>query len=436
MRMTQARSLGRDHESPSERYDTSLGFSTTVRSTVIHPYHAMLKPRGAICDLDCEYCYYLKKEELYPGSSFRMSDDVLKAFTKQYIESQHTPEIVFGWQGGEPTLMGLDFYRRAVEYQQAHARPGVRILNTLQTNGVSLDEAWCTFFRENGFLIGISLDGPAPLHDAYRVDKGGKPTHTRVMAGLDLMKKHGVEYNVLTTVHAANVDHPLELYRYLRDEVGSTFMQFIPIVEREGENGATSRSVTGRGYGEFLVTIFDEWVRRDVGKVFVQIFDVALSAWAGRGAGLCTFEETCGQALAMEHTGDLYSCDHFVEPEHLVGNVVRTELPVLVDGAKQRDFGAAKKDTLPRYCLDCEVRGVCNGGCPKNRFIRTPEGEAGLNYLCEGYRTFFNHIDPAMRYMVEALRHRGPPAGIMRVLAEGVDAELVKAYGGGTETAR
>ncbi len=403
---------------------------------MIEPYHVMLKPRGAICDLDCEYCYYLKKEELYAGSSFRMTDEVMEAFTKQYIESQLSPEIVFGWQGGEPTLMGLDFYRRAVQYQRKYAKPGVHILNTLQTNGVSLDDAWCTFFRENGFLIGISVDGPAPLHDAYRVDKAAKPTHGRVMAGLDLMKKHGVEYNVLTTVHAANVDHPLEVYRYLRDEVGSTFMQFIPIVEREGESGTTNRSVTGRGYGKFLVTIFDQWVRRDVGNVFVQIFDVALSAWTGQRAGLCIFEETCGRALAMEHTGDLYSCDHFVEPEHLLGNVLRTDLPVLVDGARQRDFGAAKKDTLPQYCLDCEVRFVCNGGCPKNRFIKTPHGEAGLNYLCQGYRTFFNHIDPAMKYMVEALQHRAPPAGIMQVLTDGVDAELVEAYGAGTETAQ
>ncbi len=403
---------------------------------MIQPYHVMLKPRGAICDLDCEYCYYLKKEELYAGSSFRMTDDVLEAFTKQYIESQLSSEIVFGWQGGEPTLMGLEFYRRAVEYQRKYTKPGVRILNTLQTNGVSLDDAWCTFFRENGFLIGISVDGPAPLHDASRVDKGGRPTHIRVMAGLDLMKKHGVEYNVLTTVHAANVDHPLEVYRYLRDEVGSTFMQFIPIVEREGESGATSRSVTGLGYGEFLVSIFDDWVHRDVGKVFVQIFDVALSAWAGQGAGLCIFEETCGRALAIEHTGDLYSCDHFVEPEHLLGNVLRTELPVLVDGARQRDFGTAKRDTLPQYCLDCEVRFVCNGGCPKNRFIRTPSGEGGLNHLCEGYRPFFNHIDPAMKYMVEALQNRAPPAGIMQVLSDGVDAELIAAYGAGTESAQ
>jgi serine-type anaerobic sulfatase-maturating enzyme len=388
----------------------------------------MLKPRGAICDLDCHYCYYLEKEHLYPGSSFRMTDDVLEAFTRQYIASQESPEIVFGWQGGEPTRMGIDFYRRAVAYQLEYAKPGVRIVNTLQTNGVSLDDEWCAFFREHGFLIGISIDGPARLHDAYRVDKGGKPTHARVMKGLELLRNHGVEYNALTTVHAANVGHPVDVYRYLRDAVGATFVQFIPIVERAADGGVTDRSVTGHGYGEFLMAVFDEWVRRDVGNVFVQIFDVALSAWYGRPPGLCIFEETCGKALALEHNGDLYSCDHFVEPAHLVGNVLRSELPVLVDGDQQRAFGRAKKGTLPQYCRECEVRFVCNGGCPKNRFIETPDGERGLNWLCAGYRPFFNHIGPAMEYMVAALRRHEPPAGIVRTLSEGLDAGLAAAY--------
>jgi uncharacterized protein len=394
----------------------------------------MLKPRGAICDLDCKYCYYLKKEKMYPGSDFRMSDQVLEVFTRQYIESQASPEIVFGWQGGEPTLVGIDFFRRAVDYQRKYAKPGVRILNTLQTNGVSLDDEWCAFFHRHDFLIGISIDGPAPLHDAYRVDKGGKATHSRVMRGLELLRKHAVEYNVLTTVHVANVQHPLEVYRYLRDDVGSTFIQFIPIVERATGGGVTDRSVTGRGYGRFLIGVFDEWVRRDVGKVFVQIFDVALSAWYGRPPGLCIFEETCGRALALEHNGDLYSCDHFVEPAHLVGNVLGSELPVLADGDQQNAFGRAKKDTLPQYCRDCEVRFVCNGGCPKNRFIETPDGEAGLNWLCEGYRPFFNHVGPAMEYMVAALRRQEPPAGIVRTLAERSDAELTAAYAPATET--
>lgn len=399
----------------------------------------MLKPRGAICDLDCSYCYYLKKEALYPDSDFRMSEEVLESFTRQYIQSQLSPEIVFGWQGGEPTLMGIDFFKRAVEFQQKYAQPGMRVLNTLQTNGVSLDAEWCEFFREHGFLIGISIDGPAEVHDAYRVDKGGKPTHARVMAGLDLLRKHEVEHNVLTTVHSANVGQALDVYRFLRDEVATSYMQFIPIVEREtgaptNGVGVTDRSVTGKAYGEFLISIFDEWVRHDVGAVFVQIFDVALAAWVGQRPGLCIFEETCGRALALEHNGDLYSCDHFVDPTHLVGNVARTPLPVLVDGNQQQAFGVHKKSALPKYCRDCEVRFVCNGGCPKNRFTTTPDGAPGLNVLCEGYRPFFNYVDPAMRYMVEALQHRAPPAGIMELLENGTDEELNAAYGTAPET--
>jgi serine-type anaerobic sulfatase-maturating enzyme len=406
---------------------------------VIHPYQVMLKPRGAICDLDCSYCYYLKKEELYPGSDFRMSDEVLEAFTRQYIESQVSPRVVFAWQGGEPTLMGIDFFRRALELQDKYARPGSRILNTLQTNGVGLDGEWCDFFGENDFLIGISIDGPAELHDAYRVDKGGNPTHAKVVEGLGLLREHGVEHNVLTTVHAANVSRPLDVYRYLRDDVGTSFVQFIPIVEPEpgslpGTGQVTRRSVTGRAYGEFLMTIFDEWVGRDVGSVFVQIFDVALAAWAGQRPGLCIFEESCGRALALEHTGDLYSCDHFVDPEFLVGNVLRTELPVLVEGEQQQGFGLDKKAALPAHCQECEVRFVCNGGCPKNRLATTPDGERGLNVLCDGYRPFFNHIDPAMRYMVEALQHRAPPASIMELLANGTDDELNAGYGSPRDT--
>ncbi len=383
----------------------------------------MLKPRGPICDLDCAYCYYLSKERLYPDASFRMSEEVLEAFTQQYIASQAVPEVVFGWQGGEPLLMGVEFFQRAVELQRKHRRNGMRILNTIQTNGTHLDAEWCRFFKDNGFLVGISIDGPAHLHDVYRRDKGGQPTFDRVIAGLELLRTNNVEFNVLTTVHAANVGHPLDVYRFLRDDLRISFVQFIPIVERDNETGfqdgdrVTDRSVTGRGYGEFLMTIFDEWVGHDVGRVFVQLFDVALAAWVGQRPGLCVFEETCGGALAMEHNGDLYSCDHFVEPVYRLGNVLSTALPELVGSSEQRDFGTAKRDTLPRYCRECEVRFVCNGECPKNRFIRTPDGELGLNYLCEGYRAFFNHIRPAMEYMVKALRERRPPAGIMKDLS-------------------
>src|SRR5690606_34957855 len=361
-------------------------------------FHLMTKPRGAICNLDCQYCYFLSKERLYPDSSFRMSENMLEEYTRQYIEAQQVPEVTFAWQGGEPTLMGLEFFEMAVRYQQKHKKPGMRILNSFQTNGVLLDDAWCTFFKANDFLIGLSVDWPRHLHDAYRVDKGGQPTFERVMRGRACLEKHGVDYNVLGTVHAANGDHGLEIYKFFRDELKVNFIQFIPIVERANDTGfqegsaVTERSVTAEQYGRFLIEIFDEWVLHDVGRVFVQIFDVALAAWTGNRPGLCIFEETCGAALALEHNGDVYSCDHFVEPAHKLGNLQFIPLAELVGSAQQQRFGQAKRDTLPRYCRECEVRFVCNGGCPKDRFIETPDGEPGLNYLCAGYRAFFNHV--------------------------------------------
>ncbi|GIV79803.1 anaerobic sulfatase maturase [Litorilinea aerophila] len=392
-------------------------------------FHVMMKPRGAICNLDCKYCYFLSKEALYPGSRFRMGEDLLEEYTRQYIEAQQVPEVTFAWQGGEPTLMGLDFFKRAVELQQKYRKPGMRIYNAFQTNGVLLNDDWGRFFHEHDFLIGISIDGPEDIHDFYRVDKGGQPTFRRVMAGLEILKKHRVEFNVLTTVHAANAPHPLRVYRFLRDEAGARFIQFIPIVERDNGTGfqegdrVTERSVTGRQYGEFLCAIFDEWVRRDVGRVFVQIFDVALAAWSGHRPGLCVFEETCGNALALEHNGDLYSCDHFVEPNYRLGNIQEIPLVEMVASPQQRQFGLDKRETLPRYCRECEVRFVCNGGCPKNRFITTPDGEPGLNYLCEGYRLFFNHIDRPMRIMAAELQAHRPPANVMGILAR-EEAEL------------
>ena len=325
--------------------------------------------------------------------------------------------------------MGLDFFKRAVELQQKYRKPQMQIYNAFQTNGVLLDDDWCRFFKENRFLIGISIDGPQDLHDFYRVDKGGQPTFKRVMAGLELLQKHGVDYNVLTTLHAANIEHPLRVYHFLRDEIKTQFMQFIPIVERENALGyqegdtVTDRSLTGEQYGRFLNTIFDEWVRRDVGQVFVQIFDMALARWSGDPAGLCVFDETCGNALAIEHNGDLISCDHFVEPNYKLGNIQEIPLIDMVASEQQRQFGLDKRETLPQYCLDCEVRFVCNGGCPKNRFIQTPMGEPGLNYLCEGYRAFFNHIDLPMRYMANELRLRRPPTTIMQHLANQEQAE-------------
>jgi uncharacterized protein len=348
-----------------------------------------------------------------------MPAEVLESYTRQYIEAQRVPEVTFSWQGGEPTLMGLDFYRQAVACQQKYQKPGMKIQNTIQTNGLSIDAEWAEFFRQHNFLVGISLDGPQKLHDAYRVDKGGNPTHTRVMKGVQILREHGVDFNILCCVHARNAEYPLEVYKFLKDEAGARFIQFIPVVELDNETGfqegfkVTRRSVGGRKYGAFLIAVFDEWVRRDVGRVFVQIFEVALSVWIGGRAGLCVFEETCGAALALEHNGDLYSCDHYVEPRYFLGNIQEQNLGDMVGSPQQIAFGQAKKDRLPRYCQECEVRFICNGGCPKNRIRRTPDGEPGLNYLCEGYKRFFKHIDDPMKMMAGLLRAGLPASEIM-----------------------
>lgn len=383
----------------------------------------MAKPRGAVCNLDCAYCFYLSKEKLYPGSDSRMSDELLEDYVRQHIEAHHAPEVTFTWQGGEPTLMGLEFFRRAVELQRRYRKPETLIQNALQTNATTLDEAWCRFFRENGFLIGVSLDGPRQVHDAYRVDKGGALAFDRVMAGLALMRKHGVEFNILAAVHAASAGHALEIYRFLRDDVQAKMIQFIPIVERDNATGfqegheVTARSINGRQYGEFLIEVFDEWVRHDVGRVFVQIFDVALGVWFGQPSTLCVFTETCGEALALEHNGDLFSCDHFVEPRHRLGNITHASLADLVASPQQRKFGLNKRDALPRYCGECAVRFVCNGGCPKDRILTTSGGEPGLNYLCEGFKAFFTHIDRPMTLMADLLRQRRSPSGIMATIS-------------------
>lgn len=396
-------------------------------------FHLMTKPRGAICNLDCKYCYFLSKEKLYPNSTFRMSDNLLEEYIRQYIEAQQINHVTFAWQGGEPTLMGVEFFRTAVGYQQKYKKADMHITNALQTNAVTLDDAWCEFFAENDFLIGVSLDGPQDIHDFYRVDKGGNPTFDKVMAGIRLLQKHKVEFNILTTVHAANEARGLELYRFMRDEVGTQFIQFIPIVERDNETGyqegeaVTERSITAEGYGQFLIDIYEEWVRRDVGKVYVQIFDVALAGYSGYSPGLCVFDETCGLAMAMEHNGDVYSCDHYVEPDYKLGNIMDIPLDEIVVMDKQVAFGNAKRDSLPQYCQQCEVRFVCNGGCPKNRFIKTPTGEDGLNYLCAGYRAFFNHIRPTMRFMATELAHQRPPSNVMLQMAR-FDAELEKVF--------
>jgi uncharacterized protein len=303
-------------------------------------------------------------------------------------------------------------------------RPEIRIKNIFQTNGTTLDDAWSHFFKENNFLIGVSLDGPRKLHDAYRMDKVGQPTFDRVIAGLGLLKKHGVDFNILAAVHSANAGMPLEVFRFLRDEIQSQFIQFIPIVERDNPNGyqegyrVMKHSVTGKQYGDFLIAVFDEWVRRDVGKTFVQIFDVALAAKMGERAGLCIFEPTCGQQLAIEHNGDVYSCDHFVEPNFRLGNIHQTLLTDLVLLPQQNSFGQAKRDKLPKYCLECEVRFVCNGGCPKDRIRKAPDGEMGLNYLCSGYKAFFSHIDRPMQLMANLLRSGHRAADVMNMFSQ------------------
>jgi serine-type anaerobic sulfatase-maturating enzyme len=382
-------------------------------------FHILAKPTGAICNLNCSYCFFLAKEHLYPDSRFRMTDEVLESFLCQYLAAQRVPHATVAWQGGEPTLMGLDFYRRSIAYEQKYARSGVTIERTLQTNGTLLDEEWCTFFRQHHYLVGLSLDGPRELHDAYRVDKAGHPTFDRVLHAARLLQEHNVEFNILCAVSAANVTHPAEVYRFFRDDVGAQFIQFIPIVERNNETGfqegntVTDRSVTAEQWGHFLITVFDEWVTRDVGRVFVQHFDAALAAWAGAPPALCIFSPTCGNAFALEHNGDLYSCDHFVEPDCLLGNILKTPLIELVSSDAQRQFGLNKRDTLPQHCLECPVRFACHGECPKNRFIETPSGESGLNYLCAGYRAFFTHVDPHMQQMASLLHQGGAPAEVI-----------------------
>jgi uncharacterized protein len=412
-------------------------------SDVQPAFHILAKPTGSICNLDCKYCYFLSKEMLYPGSHFRMADEMLETYIRQTIQCHQGPEVVIAWQGGEPTLMGLDFFRRSVAYEKKYLKPGTTLQNTLQTNGTLLDDDWCEFFRENEFLIGLSIDGPREMHDLYRVDKGGQPTFDKVMRAARLMQKHEVEFNVLTTVHAGNGDHPLEVYRFLRDEVRTRFIQLIPIVERAtpellplanlGWSGArqarplytldghvvTERSIKSEQWGEFLIRIFEEWVRRDVGMIFVNMFDAALASWVGVPPALCVFLETCGQAMALEHNGDLYSCDHFVEPKYLLGNIHDESLARLAGSEQQRKFGNNKRDTLPRYCRECDVRFACHGECPKNRFIETPEGEPGLNYLCSGYKAFFHHVGRPMKIMAELLRRDRAPADVMEILSAG-----------------
>jgi uncharacterized protein len=402
----------------------------------------MGKPVGPICNLDCKYCFYLDKEKLYPSPrKFVMSEEVLDNYVRQYIASQPGPEVSFAWQGGEPTLLGVGYFRKVIQLQARYAS-GKTIGNSIQTNGTLLDDEWCTFFKENRFLVGISIDGPRELHELYRVDKTQRSTFDKVMSGIELLKRHGVDFNTLTVVHHENARHPLEVYRFLK-EIGSTYIQFIPLVERSTGTGlapppllspspdnpnpsatVTPWSVDARDYGNFLVKIFQEWVRQDVGRIFVQVFETALSNWMGLGSSLCIFAETCGRALALEHNGDVYSCDHYVFPRHKLGNVLDQEISKLAELPVQQSFGAAKRDTLPDYCRQCDVRFACHGECPRNRFLQTPDGQPGLNYLCTGYRHFFRTIDPTMKEMARLLRDGRPAADIMNPRVEASPARV------------
>ena len=426
---------------PGSLNPDSLTRSDTVRRPLA--FNVMTKPIGPICNLDCKYCFYLEKEKLYPDQrKWKMPDDVLEEYIRQYIHTQDVPTINFAWQGGEPTLLGVDYFRNVVRLQQKYAN-GKTIENAFQTNGTLLDDEWCEFFSAHRFLIGLSIDGPRDIHDKYRYDKKGNGTFDEVMRGVGFLKKHKTEFNTLTVVNSANVKRPTEVYRFLKD-IGSGFIQFIPIVERlptvqlriagmdlsdppvPGERPdpsaqVTAWSVPAAAYGVFLIEIFEDWVRRDVGKTFVQIFDVALGNWMNMGSGLCVFAEKCGNALAIEHNGDLYSCDHYVYPRYKLGNIMNSSLGQLVTSPEQIKFGNDKADTLPQYCRKCEVKFACNGECPKHRFTRTPDGEEGLNYLCPSYKKFFNHVDPYMKTMASLLQSRQPAAAIMRMIA-GEDA--------------
>ncbi|MDQ2688173.1 MAG: anaerobic sulfatase maturase [Armatimonadota bacterium] len=404
-------------------------------------FHVMTKPIGPICNLDCRYCFYLEKEEMYAQEgrraqpSWRMSDEVRETYIRQYIQQQEASEITFAWQGGEPTLLGVEFFREVLDLQQKYA-DGKTIHNTLQTNATLLDDEWGEFLARHKFLVGVSIDGPADLHDTYRVDKQGRPSFERVMQGIGVLQKHGVEFNTLTVVSRANAAHPRRVYQFLK-EIGSTYLQFIPLVERvappspgliqlalapppnrgQADAEVTDWSVRADDWGSFLTTIFDDWVRRDVGRVFVQQFDVALSIWYGAGSTLCVFAPTCGKALAIEHNGDLYSCDHFVYPEYRLGNILEDSLGSMATSEAQTKFGRDKSASLPGYCRACEVRFACQGECPKHRFLRTPDGEWGLNYLCAGYRRFFNHIDAPMKAMTALLQAGRAPAEFMAEMA-------------------
>ncbi|NWQ44016.1 anaerobic sulfatase maturase [Bacillus sp. EB106-08-02-XG196] len=400
-------------------------------------FHIIAKPSGPLCNLDCHYCFYTEKEALFPGQpSYKMSDATLENFVRNYIKSQKAPEIPFVWQGGEPTLMGLDFYKKVIQFQKKYAGDK-KISNSLQTNGTLLDDKWCEFLAANDFLVGLSIDGPPEIHDYYRVNRGGQPTSDQVIRGLSLLQKYNVSYNVLTCVTKESAPRALEIYRYFKEK-GVQYLQFIPIVERLpdakalklGLRHATPPSLTqsevqkavspwtigSEQYGDFLIEVFDEWVRNDVGQVHVMNFEWALATWLGLPSPICLFSETCGNAGIIEHTGEVYSCDHFMYPEYKLGNISKESLKKMMSSSQQKEFGNVKRDTLPKQCQSCEVRFACHGECPKHRFLLSDDGEPGLNYLCAGYKKYFSHIHRYMKVIVQLLEHGLPASDIMQVI--------------------
>lgn len=394
------------------------------------PLYVMLKPAGAHCNLACKYCYYLEKNKLYPTAQRHlMSDEMLEQFTREYIEAQTMNQVLFTWHGGEPLLRSIDFYRKALSLQQKYAG-GRRIDNVIQTNGTLLTDEWCEFFAQNHWLVGISIDGPQPDHDHYRLTTAGKPSWKKVMQGIKLLKKHGVEWNAMAVVNAYNANHPLEFYRFFKEN-GCQFLQFTPIVERltRHEDGRTlasladkdeislsEASVAPEQWGYFLCAIFDEWVREDVGKIFVEIFDCTLANWMGISPGICAYSKECGHAGVMEHNGDVYSCDHFVFPEYKLGNIRDHSLIDMLYGEQQQEFSRLKHSSLPRQCKECDMEFACHGECPKNRFMKDKYGDSGLNYLCPGYYHYYQHVAPYMDYMKQELMSQRPPSNIMKVV--------------------
>ena len=394
------------------------------------PLYVMLKPAGAHCNLACKYCYYLEKNKLYPTAQRHlMSDEMLEQFTREYIEAQTMNQVLFTWHGGEPLLRSIDFYRKALSLQQKYAG-GRRIDNVIQTNGTLLTDEWCEFFAQNHWLVGISIDGPQPDHDHYRLTAAGKPSWKKVMQGIKMLKKHGVEWNAMAVVNAYNANHPMEFYRFFKEN-GCQFLQFTPIVERltRHEDGRTlasladkdeislsEASVAPEQWGYFLCAIFDEWVRKDVGKIFVEIFDCTLANWMGISPGICAYSKECGHAGVMEHNGDVYSCDHFVFPEYKLGNIRDHSLIDMLYGEQQQEFSRLKHSSLPRQCKECDMEFACHGECPKNRFMKDQYGDSGLNYLCPGYYHYYQHVAPYMDYMKQELMSQRPPSNIMKVV--------------------